>query len=135
MRLEITRRADLAVRAMTVLGAADGRVKAGDLAAQLHTTAGFVPQVLGPLVRAGWVRSEPGPAGGYRSMVPLDALSVLEVIEAVDGPTDSGRCVVSDRPCDDDHPCALHAAWTRARTELIRTLAGTSVAALTAEAA
>lgn len=128
MRLEITRRAELAVRAMVVLGGADGRLKGPALAHQLVTTPGFVAQVVGPLVKSGWVRSDPGPTGGYASCVGLDDVSVLEVIEAVDGATDVGRCVVADRPCDSSLPCALHAAWTRARRELMDVLRDTPLA-------
>ena len=125
MRLEITRRAELAVRAMAVLGDATERMKGPELATALGTTTGFVAQVVNPLVKAGWVRSEPGPTGGYAVQVPLGDLSVLEVIEAVDGATDAGRCVVADRPCAATHPCALHTAWGRARTELMKVLGAT----------
>ncbi len=61
MRLEITRRAELAVRAMALLGGRPERIKASALAQELGTTAAFVPQVVGPLVKAGWVQSDPGP--------------------------------------------------------------------------
>lgn len=127
MRLEITRRADLAVRAMVVLGEAKGLVKATALAEALDATPGFVPQVIGPLVKAGWVRSEPGPTGGYASCADLADVSVLAVIEALDGPTDDGRCVVADRACDAAMPCSLHAAWTKARHELVGVLGATSL--------
>ena len=113
MRLEITRRAELAVRAMVTLGDATGRLKAPALADALGTTSGFVPQVVGPLVKAGWVRSDPGPTGGYRSCVDLGQVSVLEVIEAVDGATDGGRCVVAARACDGLAPCSLHVKMRR----------------------
>ncbi len=135
MRLEITRRADLAVRALVVLGAerdADAlrRVKGADLAAAIGTTTAFLPQILAPLVRAGWVRSDPGPRGGYLSEVSLRAISVLEVIEAVDGATDDGRCVVADRACRAVAPCLLHGAWRQARGELTRQLDALSLAEL-----
>lgn len=130
VRLEITRRADLAVRAMVALADGDRRWKSSELATALSTTVGFVPQVVGPLVKAGWVRSDPGPTGGYVARVALAELSVLDVIEAVDGPTDAGRCVVEDRPCGGTERCALHDAWGRARTELTVALAGTSLASL-----
>lgn len=130
MRLEITQRADLAVRALVVLHRAPTRLKSADLAAALQTTAGFVPQVMGPLVRAGWVRSLPGPTGGYETLVDVESLNVLDVVESVDGPTDSGRCVVADRPCDAAAPCALHVAWGRARRELQSSLAAVSIATL-----
>ena len=131
MRLEITRRADLAVRAMVLLGSAPARWKAPALAEALDTTAGFVPQVIGPLVKAGWVRSEPGPTGGYSAAVALADVSVLQVVEAIDGDTDTGRCVVQDRECSSsgsNGPCSLHHAWSAARDELMRSLAATSLA-------
>jgi Rrf2 family iron-sulfur cluster assembly transcriptional regulator len=134
MRLEITQRADLAVRALVVLHRSPTRLKSADLAAALGTTTGFVPQVMGPLVRKGWVRSVPGPTGGYEPLVEVAALNVLDVVEAVDGPTDSGRCVVVDRPCEATAPCALHVAWGRARGELVSSLAAMSLGALAAMA-
>ena len=126
MRLEITRRADLAVRALAVLGEG-GQLKAADLARALDATPGYIPQVVGPLVKAGWVRSDPGPSGGYALAVAPDTVSVLDVVEAVDGPTDDGRCVVADVPCGHAGTCVLHFAWARARDELTRSLAAVTV--------
>lgn len=122
MRLEVTRRAELAVQAITVL-TERGRVKSAPLAEALQTTPGFVAQVVNPLVKAGFVRSDPGPSGGYALREEATAVSVLDVIEAVDGPTDTGRCVVEDRPCGGSGPCVLHQAWVRARTALLTELA------------
>jgi Rrf2 family protein len=133
MRLEISRRADLAVRALLVIAGTGDRVKADALAAELDTTAGFVPQVVGPLVKRGWVRSDPGPRGGYTAAVALDGVSVLDVIETVDGPTDAGRCVVADDPCGRAPHCALHTAWARAREELVSNLGAQSMASLGAD--
>ncbi|MGZ4674192.1 MAG: RrF2 family transcriptional regulator [Ilumatobacteraceae bacterium] len=130
MRLEITRRAELAIRALAVLGQAADRVKAPTLAEELGTTAGFVPQVVGPLVKAGWVRSDPGPTGGYVSRIDLSDVNVLQVIEAVDGATDVGRCVVADRECRADEPCVLHTAWGRARSELVGVLQATPMSSV-----
>ncbi len=136
MRLEITRKADLATRALLVLAAEDRRLKASELAARLGTTAGFLPQVLGPLVERGWVGSEPGPTGGYRLEADPRQLSVLEVVEAVDGPTETGRCVLEhQRSCGTDGACALHAAWARARTGLVEELQATRLADLAGLAA
>ncbi len=112
------------MRALVLLDRSVDRLKSSDMAEDLGTTPGFVPQVMGPLVRAGWVRSAPGPTGGYELLVALGTLTVLEVIEQIDGPTDTGRCVVAERRCDADEPCALHVAWARARSELRSSLAG-----------
>lgn len=134
MRLEITRRADLATRALLELAQAERRLKSSELCELVGTTPGFLSQALTPLVARGWVRSEPGPSGGYAAVASLDQVSVLEVIEAIEGPTDTGRCVLEARPCTGGGPCALHVPWSRARGELLAELARTPVSAIATEA-
>jgi Rrf2 family iron-sulfur cluster assembly transcriptional regulator len=128
MRLEVTRKSDLAVKSLQVLATSPERLKGPELADKVGSSSGFVSQVLTPLIRAGWVRSDPGPSGGYSLTADLDAVSVLAVIEAIEGPTDSGRCVLADRPCDDGGTCALHVPWLRARSQLLAQLDATTIA-------
>jgi Rrf2 family protein len=125
MRLEVTRKADLATRALLALASSFERRKASDLADELDASSGFLSQALSPLVARGWVRSDPGPTGGYRITADLDDLSVLDVIEAVEGPTDLARCVLEDRACAGGGLCALHDAWARARGQFLHELAAT----------
>lgn len=128
MRLEVTRKSDLAVRALCRLAQTRQVTKGPALAGAVGSSAGFLAHALTPLVRAGWVASEPGPTGGYRLAVPLESISVLAVVEAVEGPTDTGRCVLVDRDCAETGPCALHPAWSRARARLLADLDALSVA-------
>lgn len=130
MRLEITRRTDLATRALLELDGAEQRTKASALSQAVGTTPGFLSQALSPLVAKGWVRSDPGPSGGYSLAADLAEVSVLDVIEAVEGPTDTGRCVLEDRTCAQAGICALHQPWMSARTELLSQLRGTPLATL-----
>jgi len=130
MRLEVSRRADLATRALLELDPAGQRLKSTQLSEAIGTTPGFLSQVLAPLVARGWVRSDPGPTGGYSVTARLQDVSVLDVIEAIEGPTDVSRCVLEDRPCDGEGPCALHVPWTRARQQLLRELASTPMSTL-----
>lgn len=127
MRLEVRRQSDLAVRALRALGDVE-RIKGSELAERVGTTPGFVSQVVAPLVRAGWVRSDPGPTGGYSLTVDLAGVSVLAVIEAVEGATETGQCVLADGPCSESGSCALHVPWQRARAGLLRELGAISVA-------
>ena len=118
VRLEITRRSDLAVRALAILASSPGRMKGSQLAFSLGTTVGFLPQVLLPLVER---------LAGYLAEVSLDEVTVLEVIEAVEGPTNTGRCVLWDGPCAGDELCALHVPWSRARGQLLELLGATKL--------
>mgnify|MGYP002084665114 CR=1 FL=1 len=108
-------------------------MKSAMLAGRLGTTPGFLSQVLTPLVAHGWVRSDPGPTGGYTASVDLGRVSVLEIIEAVEGPTDSGRCVMEDRACAGSGPCALHRPWSGARAQLLTELSDTTLSSLVPE--
>lgn len=131
MRLGITRRADLATKALALLvGAAPGeRTKAAELAERLDSSVGVITQAMTPLVAAGWVRSVPGPTGGYVATDAASQASVLDVLEAVDGPIENGRCVLEDRPCagGGDPSCLLHEPWRRARATLRDELAALGV--------
>lgn len=130
MKLEISRKADLATRALLVLAEVGRRSKSSEMASHLGTTPGYLAQVMAPLVLRGWVQSEPGPTGGYVTVVDLSEVNVLEVIEAVEGSTDTGRCVLERRTCRSGPPCALHEPWSRARNQLLGELAATPLSAL-----
>lgn len=130
MRLEVTRRSDLAIRALLVLSERGDRTKAAELAEEVGASKGFLTQVMHPLVQRGWVRSDPGPTGGYAAAFEPAAVSVLEVIEVSEGPVDTGRCVLEDRTCAEAGTCALHRPWARARGNLIDELGSQSLASL-----
>ena len=136
MRLEISRKADLATRSLVALAAAGTTRKGAQLAEELDASPGFLAQALTPLVAAGWISSVPGPTGGYSPRVALAEVSVLQVIEAVEGPTDTARCVLEGRACAaaGTTACALHVPWSRARATLLAELAATSLADVAATA-
>ena len=75
-----------------------------------------------------------GATGQYANppleLADLSSISVLDVIEAIEGPSDGGRCVLQDRPCGESGTCALHFPWTRARTQLLEELSAASLDSL-----
>ncbi len=128
MRLSLEQRTDIALRAIQQLHARGGRVRGRELAPALGTTTNYLPQVLRPLVRASWVDSTPGPTGGYELVVDPYDVSLLELIELMEGPSSPAPCVLRGGPCGKrDDTCALHDPWQGAREALIRELAATPV--------
>ena len=127
MRLELSTRTDIALRALRELARRGVRVKRPALAASAGTSPDFLARVMAPLVRSGWVVSEAGRGGGYELAVDLAGVSMLDVIEAVEGTPDDGRCVLRGGPCRDAETCALHDAWSRARGALMDELERTPV--------
>ena len=128
MRLELAKRTDLALRGLQTLRASEGRLPGPELAVVLGTTHQYLPQIMSPLVRQGWVTSTPGPGGGYRLDTALEDITVLELIETMEGATDTRTCVLSGETCDASNPCALHHAWSQARDALLAELASMSIA-------
>ena len=128
MRLELAKRTDLALRGLQALHTNGARLAGTELASVLETTHQYLPQIMSPLVRRRWVTSTRGPGGGYRLDVDLGDITVLELIEAMEGETDTATCVLSGETCDASDPCALHDAWSQARDALLAELDSTSVA-------
>ncbi len=123
MRLVLSRKTDLALKAVTHLASTDGKLLSGrELAQALDTTSHFLPQVMKPLVDHKYVVSSPGPTGGYRLNVSLGETTLLEVIEAIEGPFDLGRCISTGEPCPAQEACALHIPWTRAKDAVLAEL-------------
>jgi Rrf2 family protein len=137
MRLSVTRRSDLAIRAIRALSDEPKGMSGPDLASAIGSTHGFVAQIMLPLVRRRWVASTAGRSGGYRLLEPGRRVSVLDVIEAIEGPTAAGHPLGGNevRTCvlDPDEACALaaepgrptcdlHDAWLAAERTLIEQL-------------
>jgi len=128
LRLEISKKTDFALRAIEELCRAPGQLVPGhELAAALDTSTHRVPQIMRPLVQQAWVNSIPGPNGGYRLAADLNKISLLNVIEAVEGSLPDNRCVLKGAPCPSPEPCALHEPWSRARQALMSELDSTPV--------
>jgi Rrf2 family iron-sulfur cluster assembly transcriptional regulator len=127
VKLEIMRRTDVALRALRLLQESGTTLRAAEVAEGVDSTPQFVPQVLNPMVRAGWIESEPGPRGGYRLAASAEERSILELIELIEGPTEDGRCILASGDCSPVEPCAMHGAWTQARGALTEELARTPI--------
>lgn len=134
MQITLTRRGDYGIRAVLDLArhAGGGRRKKREIAAAMNIPGGFLSQILASLVHAGLVRATAGPDGGYVLARPPAAISLLDVVEAVEGPAGLQRCLLRGIPCGTSQLCAVHDAWSRAQDATTDVLAATSFAELVA---
>ena len=132
MRLELTKRGDYAVRAMLALtrGAGNGLLSARRISDAMDIPVRFLPQVLADLLRAGLIEAAPGRAGGYRLSRDPEALTLLEVIEAVEGDSRRVSCVLRGGPCGKDGFCDVHHVFFEGQEALRGTFARSSMADL-----
>jgi Rrf2 family protein len=131
MRIELTRRGDYAVRAMVTLARpGTGQLTSAALAGATGIPENYVPQVMGDLVRAGLVANRRGRNGGYRLGRAPGDVSLLAVIEAVEGDGRRRTCVLRGGPCRGDPrgPCDVHEAFFQAQERVFGALDGVSLA-------
>lgn len=130
MRLELTRRGDYGIRAMLALARApeDRRVSVSSIAADHRIPVRFLPSAMGDLVAAGLVEGTAGRTGGYRLARPASSITLLDVIEAVEGDPRRTTCVLRGSPCLVAGACDVHAVFAAAQEALLERLAATTLA-------
>ncbi|HVA05414.1 MAG TPA: Rrf2 family transcriptional regulator [Acidimicrobiales bacterium] len=131
MNMTLSKRGDYVMRSAISLARVfdqGGWRKIREVVADTEVPATFASQILADLVRAGLARSKAGRDGGYRlSRAPSD-ISVLEVIEASEGPLQAERCALGEGPCRWEAVCPLHETWSKATVALRELLVDTSLA-------
>src|SRR5262245_16078420 len=131
MDLTLSSRGDYVVRAAIALAAAwDSGVfrQAQEVSDGMALPRSYVPELLGLLGEAGLVESRAGPTGGYRLARDPAEISLLEVIEAAEGPLVSRNCPIRGGPCRWENVCALHPTWEAASEAVRATLGATTLA-------
>ena len=134
--MQLTRAADYAVRVMIHLaGLPPGaRVSRSELSAAAECPEQFLCKVLQNLTRAGLVISRRGNTGGFELEELHRTASVLEVIEAVEGPIRLNLCLTSDRACPRQGTCPAHPVWVTAQAALRMVLQASNIADLASQA-
>ncbi len=85
--MHLSARADYALRAAIELAASEGgHVTSEQLARAQQIPAKFLEAILTQLRRAGLVRSQRGPEGGFWLARPAEEISLADIIRAIDGP-------------------------------------------------
>lgn len=134
MKIVPTRRSEYGLRALCYLVQREReqrpgiRVKAEELAATLDIPKGFLQQVLQAIHRAGIVSSRVSRAGGYALSRAPEEVSVLEVVEALEGPAAEQRCPLRGGVCPGDGSCVLNTACAAARQAFVDQLGALTLA-------
>jgi Rrf2 family protein len=129
VKLELTRRGDYAVRVMLALARepGDGWLSVPTVSAAMAIPQRFLPRVMVDLVDAGLVVGRRGRTGGYRLARSSAAISLLDIITAAEPEPELRTCILRGGPCGLDGRCAVHDAFSGARTAMLERLGGTTL--------
>ena len=131
--MTISAKSKYAVRALVELAersASDaGRpVRLGEIAARRDIPPQFLEQVFATLRRAGVLSSRRGASGGYTFARPPQSVTVLEVVEALDGVVAPASCTTGD--CERLDECGVASVWAEAKAAVEHVLGSTTIAIL-----
>ncbi len=133
--MQITRQADYAVRAVLHLARKGNseRSATSSVAEEQHIPPSFLAKIISQLSIAGLLHTSRGARGGVTLAREPKDISLLEVIEAIDGPIQINECVGEDGICTFEDECPLRPVWCEAQDELVHRLKSTSFAQLLAQ--
>lgn len=118
--LSLTSTAGYAVLAVACLGKTPGERKlVADISHCTGAPEPYLRKVLKKLADSGLLSAKRGYRGGYSLARPKDEVSVLDIVDAIEGPEWSSRCLLGYAQCSDERACPAHGFWKHER-EAIR---------------
>jgi Rrf2 family protein len=126
--MQITRQADYAIRAIRYLAkqGPTGRSATSTVAKEMQIPPSFLAKIISQLSIAGLLHTSRGARGGVTLARPAKDITLLEVIEAIDGPIQLNECVGEDGGCTFEDDCPLRPVWCDVQEMLVKRLRGTN---------
>ena len=128
----LSRRADYGVRAMMYIALQQPteRTIVSAIAKRQDIPPSFLAKIVPLLARAGLVRTSLGATGGITLAAAPEEISLLQIIQAIDGPFALNLCSLKPSDCKQSATCAACQVWGAAQAQLNHTLAQTRLSDL-----
>lgn len=126
--MQITRQADYAVRAVLYLSrlGRGNRAATSQIAEEQHIPPSFLAKIISQLSIAGLLNTSRGARGGVTLARQPEDISLLEVVEAIDGPIRLNECAHADGMCAFTDECPLVSIWKDAQKDLVNRLSSSN---------
>jgi FeS assembly SUF system regulator len=127
--LRVTKLTDYATVVLTALAAQpDVVLSAAGLAEQAGLEVPTVAKILKPLAQAGLVSGFRGINGGYRLARPASQITLIDIVEAMEGPLGMTECSLHEGNCGIEQSCGVRANWRRINDVVADALRGVTLA-------
>ncbi|HIJ80187.1 MAG TPA: Rrf2 family transcriptional regulator [Desulfuromonadales bacterium] len=133
--MELTRKGEYAIRGIVYLAGQPGDQVCllSDIAAAVDVPATFLAKIFQQFSKMGLVKSFRGTGGGFKLGRSPESITLLEVVEAVEGPVIPNRCVVSAGECERAVFCNVHPIWKQVQGQVCDILKGVTLKDLAPE--
>jgi Rrf2 family iron-sulfur cluster assembly transcriptional regulator len=132
--MRLTTKGRFAVTAMIDLAmhSEEGPVTLAGVSERQRISLSYLEQLFGKLRRQGLVESVRGPGGGYTLAREQSAVSIADIIRAVDEPIDATQCGGKEN-CHDEHRCMTHELWANLNAHIYSYLSSVTLAHMVAQ--
>jgi Rrf2 family protein len=115
---------EYAIRALAHMAPSENghRYQVKEICKKAEIPESFTRKIFQDLVNGGFLDAVPGPGGGYVVVKDPSDITLLEIIEAVDGKDTFSDCILGLAACNAVKPCPLHHTWANAKELLLERL-------------
>ena len=134
--LRLSKKADYALMAMRHLAVKTSGASspsAREIAEQYDIPIELMAKVLQRLVRTGLLLSTQGTRGGYALSRPPTAISVADVIQAIDGPLTVTACSTEKSDCEQYGKCSIRDPLWQIRERIVEALGTVTIAEMASD--
>lgn len=126
--MEISRRTDYGVRVILDLAGlqAEERAATEEIAKRQSVPSPFLAKIISQLSLAGLVTTHRGAGGGVALARSAAEISLLQVIEALEGPIHLNRCMIEPSTCPRNGQCPVHDTFAQAQAQLVELLSAST---------
>ena len=126
--MQITRQADYALRAMLYLARLEPnqRASTSQIAEFQEIPPSFLAKIISQLSIARLIQTSRGARGGVVLARKPEEISMLDVVEAIDGPIALNECTKDPSACSFGETCPIREVWCEAESALVHRLAQTT---------
>jgi Rrf2 family iron-sulfur cluster assembly transcriptional regulator len=124
-----TKTGEYAIRAILFLARQpeDSLVMSRQIARSEEIPSHYLAKILQRMAKFGYVDSFKGRGGGFKITELALNSSVLEIVERIEGPVISLKCITGLKECSDENPCPFHEEWTELRNRIYNLLTSKTV--------
>lgn len=118
--MDLTRKGEYAIRGIVHLATQpeDQVCLLSDIASAVDVPQTFLAKIFQQFSKIGLVRSYRGTGGGFVLGRPPEKITLLEVVEAVEGPIVPNRCVAGAGECNRTNTCNVHPVWVNVQEQV-----------------
>ncbi|MBK6915409.1 MAG: Rrf2 family transcriptional regulator [Ignavibacteriales bacterium] len=129
MTVIFSKKCEYGIQAILYLAAHNGKglIVSDEIANNLNIPKEFVSKILQSLTESGIINSKKGRVGGFTLGKNPDQITLLDIVEAIDGLEVFNSCVLGFPECSPEKPCPLHDKWGKLRTQAYNMLADETI--------